>query len=173
MIKERNRLYDQNRKEAKAVWRKANAEKRKAYNQAWREANPEKNKASNAAYYANNKKAVTERIKAVTQANPDKYREIHSDWKKANKDAVNASTHKRRAKLAERGNYTPAQWVAMKEAFSFRCLMCRRVEPEIKLTVDHIVPISEGGSNEISNIQPLCESCNSKKHRRTIDLRAK
>jgi hypothetical protein len=166
-----DKTYDDARKAAKAEWRKVNAERRKAYNVAYREANAEKVKAYNLAYYANNKEEVSARIKAAIAKNPEKYQVIHSSWKKANKNAVNSYTHKRRAKLAESGNYTPAEWEALKVSLDNRCLMCKRQEPEIKLTVDHIVPIVEGGSNEISNIQPLCKSCNSKKHRKTLDLR--
>lgn len=39
----------------------------------------------------------------------------------------------------------------------FGCVVCNR------LTIDHITPIHRGGTNEISNLQFLCRSHNSKK----------
>ncbi len=33
----------------------------------------------------------------------------------------------------------------------------------IKLTVDHIYPLSKGGENKLENMQILCGSCNSRK----------
>lgn len=52
----------------------------------------------------------------------------------------------------------------------YQCQSCRKTEAEAKLTVDHIVPLAKGGTNDISNFQTLCSSCNSSKSDRT-DLR--
>lgn len=41
--------------------------------------------------------------------------------------------------------------------------ICPRCEKENPLSIDHIVPISKGGSNGLDNLQVLCNSCNSGK----------
>lgn len=66
------------------------------------------------------------------------------------------------------GHHSNEQWEQMKKEYNFTCPSCLRKEPEIKLTRDHIVALIQGGSNDISNIQPLCQSCNTKKHTKTI-----
>jgi 5-methylcytosine-specific restriction endonuclease McrA len=49
---------------------------------------------------------------------------------------------------------------AIWERDDFRCVHChnRRF-----LSLDHIIPVSKGGSDEPSNLQTLCRSCNSRK----------
>jgi len=46
-----------------------------------------------------------------------------------------------------------------------RCLVCGT---DRKLTVDHVWPLSKGGSNHRRNLQCLCQSCNSRKGARHV-----
>lgn len=34
---------------------------------------------------------------------------------------------------------------------------------EVLITIDHIIPKSKGGGNNLSNLQPMCEDCNIEK----------
>lgn len=40
-----------------------------------------------------------------------------------------------------------------------KCVGCGRIAD----TYDHIIPLSQGGTNELKNLQPMCRECNSKK----------
>lgn len=41
-----------------------------------------------------------------------------------------------------------------------QCQACGKKPPEVKLQVDHIIPLAKGGTNDISNLQTLCQGCN-------------
>ena len=55
------------------------------------------------------------------------------------------------------------EFKSIKEKYFNSCYLCCRKEPDIIITVDHIIPVSKGGLNTVDNIQLLCLSCNSKK----------
>lgn len=57
--------------------------------------------------------------------------------------------------------HTREQWEALKQEFGHRCVRCGVAG--VFLERDHIIPIYQGGSDGIDNIQPLCRSCNSSK----------
>ena len=70
--------------------------------------------------------------------------------------------HRRRATLLEAsGSFTAEEWELKKKEFDYRCAYCGRKTK--KLTVDHFVPLSKGGTNYIKNIVPACRQCNSHK----------
>ena len=70
--------------------------------------------------------------------------------------------------LGNGGTFTADEWQSLCEFYGNRCLCCGESKP---LTVDHVIPLSKGGVNSIDNIQPLCYSCNSRKHVKHVDYR--
>jgi hypothetical protein len=45
----------------------------------------------------------------------------------------------------------------------FRDKVCKECGTNKNLTIDHIIPLSKGGTDAVSNLQALCRKCNEKK----------
>lgn len=50
----------------------------------------------------------------------------------------------------------------------FKCQYCGRSAPEIMLEIDHIVPVSKGGGNDLLNLITSCKDCNRGKSNREL-----
>jgi hypothetical protein len=69
------------------------------------------------------------------------------------------------------GSHTNEEWLALQKRFGFNCVCCYKKK---KLTKDHIIPVGHKScTNNISNIQPLCLSCNVKKGSKIINYQNK
>jgi 5-methylcytosine-specific restriction endonuclease McrA len=68
------------------------------------------------------------------------------------------------------GTYTAEQWDALCLFYSpdGLCLACTQ---PCQLTIDHVIPLSMGGKNQVGNLQCLCLGCNSRKGRQHHDYR--
>lgn len=114
---------------------------------------------------------VKEYFRQYLIKNREKHNARSRLWNVNNREKKAISRIRRRS-ADKNGTLTAEQWQALKEFYNYTCLCCKRQEPEIKLTLDHVLPTSKGGLSTYENSQPLCTSCNQKKGTKTIDYRA-
>lgn len=131
--------------------------------ESWGSANPEKLSASYAAYRA---------------ANADKIRAYRSEylpeWKRRNTEKLREYTYRRRA-LKAGTSCGPIDIGLLWENSGGVCAICS--EPlgrEVKwpddgfASIDHIHPLSQGGTHTQENLQYTCLGCNLRKHAKVI-----
>ena len=109
----------------------------------WRRANPER------------VKAIDQRAKRKAYAR-DPARIIR-----------NVTNRLRRKQTTGRG-VTQAEWLDRLAEFNDHCAYCLRPMNDTHLdpqehTEEHMLPVSKGGSHDITNIVPACRSCNARK----------
>lgn len=127
------------------------------------------------------RKKLSERMKLNNPSRDPRVRELNSlahrgekswRWKggiSKLKEYKTFRVKRRRAnKTNNGGSHTFAEWETLKAQYDWICPCCKSKEPKIKLSQDHIIPLSKGGSDNIENIQPLCLPCNKKKHTKVI-----
>lgn len=149
------------------AWKDQNKrrEYQREYIKRWRLKNPNK-KYTEGVNRKENKRIA---LGNWRKRHPEKHRQNSKIWRINNMKYVVFMNDQRRIKMrGVEGKHTYKEWSELKEEYHFTCPCCKRKEPEIKLTEDHIIPISMGGHNNIENIQPLCGQCNSKKYKQSI-----
>lgn len=155
------RHYRENKEryaELSRQWRTTNRERKRETDREWEKSNRERVRANRRKWRAN-----------WSEERREQEAQYRREWRKQNPEKARAIFHKRLARTrAAEGNFTAEQWKAVLDFYEHTCLCCGE---QGKVTVDHVVPLARGGSNGIENLQPLCQSCNSRKNATTIDYR--
>ena len=160
--KEDARAYRETHKEQASLTRRAyyaaHAEEARAAARLYHHANSTEKTRERArirakAYYEANKERAQKTGAAYVAAHREQFRAYQRNYQSFRR------AQKRGAPL---NDLTPAQWQEIKAHYGRRCVYCGRKMQ--RLTQDHIVPISKGGSHTYSNVVPACQSCNSSKN---------
>lgn len=128
----------------------------------YREANPEKAKARSRKWYVANREKVLLSQRG-RKSNPEEARVRKRKWRAANPEKARAELRRRRAhKRNAEGDHTGADIQRQYKAQKGKCYYCKAPAGK-DYQVDHVVPLSRGGSNDPANLVIACRSCNASK----------
>lgn len=116
----------------------------------WRCANRSRIKDKNAEWYTKNK---------------DSCRAVQDEYRKKNLYRwVEAKQRRRAVLLSASVGFVPSNpKQALIDLYGNSCMNPRCPTPDSPLTIDHVIPLTKGGSHGLDNFQLLCKSCNSAK----------
>lgn len=114
--------------------------------------------------YQNNKDVELARNKRWSDANREHHRSINREWSKRNVEAARALVARRRSvKLKAEGRYSKDDVLKMFVDQEKKCAECGCDLDAAGYNIDHIIPLTRGGSNWPDNLQLLCPPCNKSK----------
>ena len=171
---------------SRRAWREANKERIAAKQRAWEEANKDRRVATQRAWCAANKERVAANNRVWCEANPEYKAAFNRTWREANLKYKKAADRAWYEANQTRAIVTHHAYRARKHSapgyFTEHDIERLRIEQSGKCaaphcgtwlsaseTVDHIVPVSRGGSNWPGNIQLLCKCCNRSKGMETME----
>lgn len=158
-IEYRREYYQKNKdrvREKNKEWATNNPDKMNMYKKEWKRRNPN----VDSEYYAENKERLLERNKTYRLNNSDMMKTYKRKWKVKNREKVYEG-RKFRDQSNSEGNFTLEEWSEAKNHFNNQCAYCNG--ENVKLTQDHFIPLSKGGSYTKDNMIPACRKCNSSK----------
>lgn len=149
--------------EYQKTWRQKNKQKAKAYVTKWRLNNLERHKTIKNNWAAKNRDSYKKSITKVRKNNPKKYAEISRN-----------KTRRRRVKIKLQQNvsYSEQQVLDMYGNLCHLCAIaidlqatrkCGTKGWEYGLHIDHVIPISMGGQDNLENVRPSHAICNLRK----------
>ncbi len=154
--------------EAARAKARARQPQRRITHRNWVKANPERSKVHRERYLALHKAVALAGVRRWRAANRERVSFLNQRWQKANPDRVKELHRERRARrTGAEGKHTMADIRAKLRSQKSKCYWCKAaliLDGEGKYHVDHVIPLSKGGSDGPENIACACPSCNLKKN---------
>jgi 5-methylcytosine-specific restriction endonuclease McrA len=123
---------------------------------------PARPRKAKATYQAKHPERVLQHARETYGRRKEQAQLRHKEWLAANPHKRREHEAARRAK-AGKDRYTADDVDRLLTLQAFRCVYCKH-SIKLKFHVDHIMPLSKGGTNSAKNIQLLCQPCNQMKH---------
>lgn len=128
----------------------------------WRSLNKENERKTKKEWYLKNRDQELQRAKNWHRNNSVKSRQLHKEWRENNRDKVRLQNQTRRSRRHNAaGLCTLEQLRARIDFYGGKCAYCRI---NLYSDIDHVIPLSKGGSNWPANLRPSCQTCNSSKN---------
>ena len=84
--------------------------------------------------------------------------EIHPEWSQCRADIAWARSMRSARLKSSPVHITGTEFDELCSVIGYRCVYCGKAKP---LTKDHLVAIYAGGLDDLSNVVPACQDCNS------------
>ena len=153
------------------AWYLANLEKYNATQRAWREANYKRVYAQQRTWFAANCERERVRKRIWLEANRKRVNALHRALEKANPERARMYYHTRRArKKGNGGSHTVDDLKTLWQKQNSCCAYCKTKLTLTTRSLDHIIPVSKGGSNNPDNLAWACSPCNTSKGMRNLDI---
>lgn len=112
-------------------------------------------------YRKNNREKYLASVAAWREENRDAARSATRRWTAKNPEKVRAITAARRARqMSAEGSLTASEVREITTRQGGKCAYCKK---KTKMTIDHIIPLIQGGRHSKENVQMTCARCNSAK----------
>lgn len=123
--------------------------------------NPDRARELKAKFRAENPGVHAARARDYRIRNLEKVRESERRYVRENPLVKIAKDNNRRSRKQKAGRHTKADLAEIISMQNYKCAVCEiGIRKRSSRHLDHIIPLSKGGSNERQNLQFLCVSCN-------------